>query len=57
MTRTIATETYQFSHGHRPRGEGFWVFQDTATGEQVTIEAMYSAAVRQLPAGDWKVMP
>ncbi|MFF3665411.1 hypothetical protein [Microtetraspora malaysiensis] len=54
--RTINTESFEFSHGRKPRGEGYWLFENTA-GDTVELTGPYSQVVKQLPAGSWKVLP
>lgn len=55
---TIDTATYFASHWTQPKGFGYWIFENTTTGEQVNVPCQfYGTAVKQLPAGTWKVLP
>lgn len=33
MTMTIETSRYEFAHGHKPRGTGFWMFELRIPGQ------------------------
>lgn len=58
----VDTTEYEFSHGKLPRGYGSWGFapfnetmDDPNTWEWRT--GTYTEAKRQLPRGEWKVLP
>lgn len=53
----IDTLSFEASHGRKPRGEGGWIFENTATGSRVDAHGIYGQLVRQLPPGNWKVLP
>jgi hypothetical protein len=58
MSKTIDTTGYEFSHGRKPRGYGFWGFARVGhPGEEFWTTGTYTEAKRALPAGDWQVLP
>lgn len=54
---TVDTTPYRRSHTSDPRGYAAWIFTEATTGEVFEVTATYSAAVRALPAGAWRVCP
>jgi len=68
MSKTFDTSQYRASHLSEPRGRGLWAFATRAavraargTGDMPeSIEwrnGTYTEAKKQLPAGDWIVLP
>jgi hypothetical protein len=59
----IDQRSYVLSHGHRPRGRGSWLFESCDDSNVVVAvpmgagHALYSVAVRSLPAGRWVALP
>lgn len=42
MTIDVKTESYQWAHGHLPRGNGYWAFE--IGGEIFWAKGLYSKA-------------
>lgn len=58
----VDTTEYEFSHGHTPRGHGSWgfaPFNETQDDPNtwLWVSGTYTEAKRQLPTGEWKVLP
>lgn len=63
MKIAINTSHYQFSHGHKPRGDGLWVFRfkgcndQTYYGQYGKVIAMAKAYARYNGYEEIVVMP
>jgi hypothetical protein len=59
--KTFTTSKYEFSHGSKPCGRGGWIFapqcHENGQAKWVSANGTYTEAKRQLPAGQWVVLP
>lgn len=44
---TFSTTMFEWTHGKKPRGYGWWWFQNERTNEMVQVVGTYSAAKRE----------
>jgi hypothetical protein len=61
MRKRVYTTDYEFSRGSKPRGRGGWLFApiDDKDNEAkwVNKNGTFTDAKRQLPEGEWTVLP
>lgn len=57
MSKRVDTRQYGNSQGHKPSGCGLWWFAKATGGATVDVTGEYRDVVKQLPAGEWKVLP
>ena len=60
--KTFSTTEFEFSHGRKPRGFGSWGFAPKGQRDDMNAwvwvnNATFTEARKQVPAGEWIVLP